>query len=69
MAKKLYRSRVDRKISGVLGGLAQYLNADPALTRIIFVLIAIFTAVMPMALIYIVAAFIIPNDEQIIDKQ
>ncbi|MCK5430307.1 MAG: PspC domain-containing protein [Anaerolineales bacterium] len=37
MAKKLYRSRVDRKIWGVCGGLAKHFDVDPTLIRIIFV--------------------------------
>jgi phage shock protein PspC (stress-responsive transcriptional regulator) len=31
--RKLYRSRTDRKLAGVCGGLAQYFNADPTLIR------------------------------------
>lgn len=34
--KKLFRSRKDRKIAGVCGGLAEYFNLDPTLMRIIF---------------------------------
>ena len=37
--KRLTRSRTDRKIAGVCGGLAQYLNIDPTLVRIIFLII------------------------------
>ncbi|MFC1860603.1 PspC domain-containing protein [Chloroflexota bacterium] len=36
MAKKLYRSRTDRKIWGVCGGLAQYFDIDPTIVRVIF---------------------------------
>lgn len=36
-AKKLYRSRSDRKIAGVCGGIAQYFNIDPTLVRLLFV--------------------------------
>ena len=37
-AKRLYRSRTERRISGVCGGLADYFNVDPSLVRLIFVL-------------------------------
>ena len=37
MAKKLYRSRTDRKIWGVCGGLAKYLDVDPTVIRLIFI--------------------------------
>ena len=36
--KKLTRSTSDRKIAGVCGGLAQYLNIDPTVVRIIFLI-------------------------------
>ena len=37
--RRLYRSRTDRKIAGVCGGLAQYLNVDPTVVRIIFLVL------------------------------
>lgn len=42
--KKLYRSKGSRMISGVCGGLAEYLNIDPTVVRLIFVITAIFGA-------------------------
>ena len=39
MNKKLYKSRTDRMISGVCGGFADYINADPTVVRALFVLI------------------------------
>lgn len=36
--KRLYRSRIDRQISGVCGGLAEYFNIDPTIIRLLFVL-------------------------------
>jgi phage shock protein PspC (stress-responsive transcriptional regulator) len=42
--KKLYRSREDRVIAGVCGGLGKHLNIDPRLLRLIFVLTAEVTA-------------------------
>ena len=40
-AKRLYRSRSDRRIAGVCGGLAEYFGIDPALVRIVFVILAL----------------------------
>ncbi len=37
-AKKLFRSRVNRKIGGVCGGLGEYFGIDPTLVRLLFVL-------------------------------
>ncbi len=39
--KRLYRSRTDRMIAGVCGGLAKYFNVDPTLVRVIFVVLAL----------------------------
>ncbi|HDJ22442.1 MAG: PspC domain-containing protein [Candidatus Aminicenantes bacterium] len=60
MAKKLYRSQEDKMISGVCGGLAQYLDIDPTLVRLIFVALSFLTAILPMILFYIIAWIIIP---------
>jgi phage shock protein C len=37
--KRLYRSRSDLMLGGVCGGLAKYLNVDPAIIRLVFVLL------------------------------
>ena len=39
--RKLYRSKTDRKLAGVCGGLAQYFNVDATLIRVLFVLLAV----------------------------
>jgi phage shock protein C len=41
MANRLMRSRDDRIIGGVCGGLAQYFNVDPVIVRVIMAVIAI----------------------------
>ncbi len=41
--KQLLRSQEDRMIFGVSGGLAEYLNVDPVLVRLFFVLLALST--------------------------
>jgi phage shock protein C len=38
MERKLYRSRTDRTIAGVCGGLAEYFGLDPTIVRLIFVI-------------------------------
>ena len=60
MAKKLYRSRTDRKIWGVCGGLAQYFDIDPTIVRVIF-----FVSLLCGTLgfwIYIIMALVVPNE-------
>ena len=41
MEKRLYRSREDRMISGVCGGIAEYFKIDPTLVRVITVALAL----------------------------
>jgi phage shock protein C len=41
MSKRLYRSRRDRKIAGVCGGLAEYFNVDPTLIRILWAVLVL----------------------------
>lgn len=58
--KKLYRSQTDRVFAGICGGLGEYFTIDPVLLRIIWLLVVIFTGVVPGLIAYIIAAFIIP---------
>ena len=58
MAKKLYRSRTDRKISGVYGGLAKYFDIDPLIVRVIAVVSIFITGVSIIA--YIIMALVVP---------
>jgi len=39
--RKLYRSRSDRKLAGVCGGLAAFFSLDPTLIRVLFVILAL----------------------------
>ncbi len=64
MAKKLYRSKKKKMIAGVCGGLADYLDMDANLMRLLFVAIALLTALLPMAIFYIVAWIIVPMEEE-----
>jgi phage shock protein C len=60
--RKLYRSRTDRKLAGVCGGLAQYFNADPTLIRVLFVVLALLGG--PGLVIYLVLWIIVPEEPQ-----
>ena len=66
--KKLTLSSTDKKISGVLGGFARYIDQDSTLVRLVYVLFAMFT--LPFAIIfYIIAAWVIPVDTHHVTKQ
>ena len=55
--KKIYLGR-DKKLAGVCDGIAKSLNIDPTFIRIIFVSLALMTAVVPVLTAYVVGALI-----------
>ena len=59
--KKLYRSSENKVWGGILGGIGEYLEVDPALVRFIFVLLAIITGVIPALIAYPVGFLIVPR--------
>lgn len=60
--KKLYKSNRDKKICGVCGGIAEYLEVDSTLIRLLTVL---FCAVVGGGLIaYIIAAIVMPEEPE-----
>ena len=61
MTKKLYRSKTDRKIWGVCGGLAQYFNVDPTIVRVVAVA-AILCGTLGIW-IYIIMALVVPVEK------
>ena len=58
--RRLYRSRTERRISGVCGGIAQYFNMDPTIIRLLFVLGLLFVGGTFWA--YIILMLIIPEE-------
>ncbi len=58
MNKKLYRNTENKMIAGVCSGVAEYLNIDPTIVRLIWALIALSGAGL---LAYLIAALIIPE--------
>lgn len=65
MSKKLYRSRSNRMIAGVIGGFAQYIGMDATILRLIFIVLLFATAFFPLAVFYLAAMFIIPRDSEV----
>lgn len=66
MAERLYRSRDDRMIAGVAGGLAEVLDADPSVVRIVWALLIFLTGGLAL-LVYIVMAIVVPEGEPAIE--
>lgn len=61
--KRLYRSRTDRQLAGVCGGLGAYLGIDSTLIRIAFVAVTLFGG--PGLLLYLILALVVPDEPTI----
>ena len=62
--KRLYRSRQNRQVAGVCGGIADYLAIDPTLVRLFWVLFAL--AGGPGVVLYIILAVIVPKEPEFV---
>jgi phage shock protein C len=60
VTRRLYRSRSNRKLAGVCGGLAQYFNTDATLVRVLFVVLALLGG--PGLVIYLVLWIVVPEE-------
>ncbi len=58
--RKLMRSRTHKVIAGVCGGIAEYLDVDPTVVRVLYVAASVFSALFPGLLAYIILTFLMP---------
>ncbi len=65
MKKKLYKDKNTGILSGVCSGIAQYLNIDVTIVRILYILLSIFSAAFPGIIVYIILIFILPDKSDI----
>jgi phage shock protein PspC (stress-responsive transcriptional regulator) len=56
------RSRTDRKIAGVCGGIAKALGWDPTAVRILYVVVSIVSAAFPGILTYLILWLVMPQE-------
>ncbi len=63
MRKKLYRSRENRVLTGLCGGLGEYFHIDPTLVRIIFIILEFLTAGL-LIIGYLIVALIVPKSPE-----
>src|SRR3954471_9948676 len=61
MGTRLYRSRDDRMLAGVAGGLAEMWDADPSLVRIVWALLVVLTGGIALV-VYVVMALVVPEE-------
>jgi phage shock protein PspC (stress-responsive transcriptional regulator) len=58
----LERSRTDKMIAGVCGGIAKQYGWDTTLVRIVYVVVSLFSAAFPGILLYLVLWFLMPQE-------
>ncbi|MCR4422013.1 MAG: PspC domain-containing protein [Spirochaetales bacterium] len=59
--KQLFRSKTNRVIAGICGGIGEMLNIDPVIIRLLVVFLCVITAIFPGVITYIIAMFIVPE--------
>jgi phage shock protein C len=64
MGERLYRSRHDRMLAGVAGGLAEVWDVDPSVVRVVWALLAFFTGGL-FLVAYIIMAFVVPDEYEL----
>jgi phage shock protein C len=61
VSRPLRRSRTNRMIAGVVGGVAEYFGFDPTLLRVIYVVGSIVSAAFPGVIVYVLLWALIPE--------
>ncbi len=59
--KRLYRSSDNKIFAGICGGVGDYFSVDPALVRLLWLLVTIFSGVLPGVVAYIFALVVVPK--------
>ena len=60
---RLRRSRSNRMIAGVIGGLARYFGIDPTMARVIYVILSVVSVAFPGLLVYVLLWLVIPEGD------
>jgi phage shock protein PspC (stress-responsive transcriptional regulator) len=60
--RPLRRSRSNRMIAGVVGGLAEHFGLNPTVLRIVYVLVSILSAAFPGIIVYLVLWLLVPQE-------
>ena len=64
--KRVYRSKNERMLAGVCGGLGEYFNIDPTLVRILFIIFALIVG--GGILLYIILWLLIPEEPEAVES-
>jgi phage shock protein C len=60
-ARPLRLSRRNRKLAGVCGGLAEWLDWDPTVVRVLYLLVSVLSAAFPGILVYLILWLVVPR--------
>ena len=63
--RRLVRSTRHKMLAGVCGGVGEYMDIDPTVVRVVYVLVTVFTALVPGLLAYVIMIFLVPRDDEI----
>jgi phage shock protein C len=66
--KRLYKSKENKVIAGVMGGLGEYFEIDPVFLRVVYIFVSVFTAIFPGIIAYILMALIMPEKPKIVHE-
>jgi phage shock protein C len=69
MTKRLYRSRSNKVLEGVCGGVGEYFDVDPVLIRLIYLMATVFTGFVPGIAGYIIAMFVVPEGPKVAESK
>jgi phage shock protein PspC (stress-responsive transcriptional regulator) len=61
--RSLFRSRDDRVLAGVMGGIARRFGWNPTLVRVLFVVMSVLSAAFPGILVYLILWLLIPEED------
>lgn len=59
--KHLYLSSTNKKLAGLCGGIGEYFGIDPTLVRLLWVVLTLFTGLVPGVIAYIIGALVVPE--------
>ncbi len=60
--KKLYKSRENKIVAGICGGIGEYYDIDPVVVRVVSVFLLFITGIIPFLLAYLIIYFIVPKN-------
>jgi phage shock protein C len=61
MAKQLFRSVTNKKIAGICGGIAEMMDVDPTVVRLVVIVVGLVTGIIPFIIAYVIAWWIVPE--------